>query len=139
MKCKTCNRKCELVFCSNECEDESHVRKVKIKKPRKIISGFAYKKRKVYLSENKCIICGEDVYYKTKKHFQRFCSTKCQSKFQYKKVVKEPVEKTCPVCGDKFQSFRSVQVYCNRECQLKNSMQVYLKKNGLLNISTSTR
>lgn len=44
----------------------------------------------------------------------KYCSNKCASHFKYMNT--EPVTKTCPYCGNTFETLNKKQIYCSRKC-----------------------
>lgn len=129
-KCKFCGRLNKNKFCDEQCRDDyfTSIKKTKIKKPRK-----PHKKHniKIYLSDNKCLVCGGDIFYKFKSNEQKFCSSKCkyQSNYLDNLEVFVPKKKICPVCGDEFYTrTRQERFYCNFRCASK---AYFIKKKEL--------
>ena len=66
--------------------------------------------------EKICEYCGKE-YYITKSFsdIQRFCSRECYDNFRTKNA--KIFNKTCPICGNNFQTIVESQIYCCNECK----------------------
>ena len=65
--------------------------------------------------ENICIQCGKELpKFKTK-----YCSHRCE--LIYKGAIQDhgELKKICPVCGKEFETWKSYQVTCSKECSKK--------------------
>lgn len=81
-------------------------------------------KDKRYLIDNKCVLCGGDVYSVQKS--SKYCSKEC--KFKYENNIE--YTGLCKCCGKNILN-KSNRVYCSKECQAKDDLKVDLDKNKL--------
>lgn len=64
-----------------------------------------------------CQKCGKE-FYATNGKPRKFCSDQCRSAFYYKPKpkVREPIKKTCPICGKDFMAETYRTKYCSPSC-----------------------
>lgn len=64
-----------------------------------------------------CQKCGKEFYTQNKKP-RKFCSDQCREASYYKPKLKvrEPVKKTCPICGKDFIAETYRNKYCSQFC-----------------------
>lgn len=108
MKCEYCGKEFsgrKKKYCSNECRKEADKLNKRI--------HYVGKREKI------CAFCGKELpKFKT-----RYCSKECGNRANHAKTGRlshsEILTKTCVICGEEFETWRSRQKYCSEKCSEK--------------------
>ena len=67
-----------------------------------------------------CPICGAEFERTENRGTRKYCSRKCYFRAHYRsKQPKQAKQKTCPMCGKKFETFYGQRKFCSAKCRNK--------------------
>lgn len=86
------------------------------------------KKEQGFMVKNsKCLACNKSIDMVRGK-IKLYCNAKCKDKYYTDKIRKNYREKSCLVCGSKFNPKKITQKYCSRRCNQVHYIKLNSKK-----------